>query len=80
VTLAGTVASMKQVRRVAAGGGLRLVVEAAGADQVVTPLTEADVDRPLTDLLAVLGEGIPPEARVFLRCGRQLIELTRDSG
>jgi tyrosyl-tRNA synthetase len=93
VTLAGTVNGMKQVRRVAADGGLRLVVEARVADagtdtdteEMVTEetvLTAADVDRPLAALLTEhvgrLGGGqgeIGPDARVFLRCGRRLVEL-----
>jgi len=40
----------------------------------------ADVDRPLADVLAERGGRIPPEARVFLRCGRQLVELTLRTG
>jgi tyrosyl-tRNA synthetase len=92
VTLAGTVPSMKQVRRIAADGGLRLVVEAGGADAAVgdeaagdaaagpevTVLTAADADKRLAELLAEHA-GIAPDARVFLRCGRRLVELTQRS-
>lgn len=74
-TLTGTVAGFKQVRRVAGDGGLRLVLEPVDARQVTIPLSPADADRPLRALLAELGEDITGGARVFLRCGRQLLEL-----
>jgi tyrosyl-tRNA synthetase len=73
-TLTGAVSGLKQVRRVAADGGLRLVVEPVGA-QVTTLLSPADADRTLRALLDEHGGDITTGARVFLRCGRQLLEL-----
>jgi len=71
----GLVSSLGQVRRVAAGGGLRLVTEVPGKEQEVTLLTEADATATLGSLLkaheAVTGQ---PDARNFLKCGRFLIE------
>ena len=71
----GLVSSLGQVRRVAAGGGLRLVTEVPGKEQEVTLLTEADATATLGSLLkaheAVTGQ---PGARNFLKCGRFLIE------
>lgn len=84
VALAGTVASMKQVRRVAGDGGLRLVVEDAAGSGTETStisgrqqavLDAADADKTIAALLAE--REIAPAARVFLRCGRQLVELTK---
>jgi tyrosyl-tRNA synthetase len=46
-----TVPSLGQVRRVAAGGGLRLVAEAPGQDQEAVVLTEADASTTLDSLL-----------------------------
>jgi tyrosyl-tRNA synthetase len=70
------VSSRNQVRRVAAAGGLRLVVEAPGKAPRVTGLTEADAR--LEDILGP-GEVGPDEvgARTFLRCGRAVIEVRR---
>ncbi|RAG85995.1 tyrosine--tRNA ligase [Streptacidiphilus pinicola] len=73
----GVVAGLKQVRRVAEAGGLRLVVEDAAGGQRVTTLTSADADRSVGALLtahpaAPGGTG----SRVFLRCGRSVVELT----
>ena len=69
------VPSLGQVRRVAAGGGLRLVTEVPGKEQEVTLLTEADATATPGSLLkaheAVTGQ---PGARNFLKCGRFLIE------
>jgi tyrosyl-tRNA synthetase len=67
VTFAGVV-SRNQVRRVAAGGGLRLVREDADGGGTRT-LTAADADAPLTDLPVDTG------VRTFLRCGRAVVEL-----
>lgn len=82
VALIGSVPGRKQVRRVAADGGLRLIVEAVDAktDAVVHTLTLADADKPLSALVAVLlldehGDRVTSGVRVFLRCGRQVIEL-----
>jgi tyrosyl-tRNA synthetase len=69
------VPSIGQVRRVAAGGGLRLVTEAPGQDQEAVVLTEADAGTTLDGLLkaheSLIGQ---PGARTFLKCGRFLIE------
>jgi tyrosyl-tRNA synthetase len=79
VTIAGSVPSTKQVRRIAADGGLRLVIEHeqdAASTQQTTVLTTVDADTPLTTLLAERTAASPtPNARIFLRCGRRLIEL-----
>ena len=70
------VPSLGQVRRVAAGGGLRLVTEVPGKDQEAVLLTEAGATATLGSLLkaheAVTGQ---PGARNFLKCGRFLIEI-----
>ncbi|HEY5398669.1 MAG TPA: hypothetical protein VIL16_25130, partial [Trebonia sp.] len=70
------VPSLGQVRRVAAGGGLRLVTEVPGKEQEAAPLTEADAAVTLESLLkaheAITGQ---PGARNFLKCGRFLIEI-----
>ena len=72
----GLVPSLGQVRRVAAGGGLRLVTEVPGKEQEAALLTEADATATLGSLLkaheAVAGQ---PGARNFLKCGRFLIEI-----
>jgi tyrosyl-tRNA synthetase len=77
----GLVPSLNQVRRVAAGGGLRLVVESLDAERASATLTSAEANLGVADVLhahrALLTE---PGARVFLTCGRQLLELTRDCG
>jgi hypothetical protein len=82
VAVAPTVGSVNQVRRVAAGGGLRVVVESgdvagrgikrSGGPQQVVRLAAVDVDRPLGEVVAGFGE---PGSRLFLKCGRSLIEL-----
>ncbi|PWU47819.1 hypothetical protein DLJ46_13530 [Micromonospora globispora] len=69
-----TVPSLNQVRRVASGGGLRLVVEVPGKDQVAVPL--ADANTSLADLVAAHAPLVSqPAARTFLKCGRSLIEV-----
>jgi tyrosyl-tRNA synthetase len=82
VTIAGSVPSMKQVRRIAADGGLRLIIEHkqdAASPQQTTILTPTDADSPLITLLAKQKAPSPTsDARVFLRCGRRLIELISD--
>lgn len=75
VKVAGQVPSMNQVRRVAADGGLRLVVEGPSSGPVITKLAETDVNVPLGALLAGHGEH-PGDARTFLKCGRFLIEVS----
>jgi tyrosyl-tRNA synthetase len=69
------VPSLGQVRRVAEGGGLRLITEVTGKEQEATLLTEADSTVTLGSLLkaheAVTGQ---LGARNFLKCGRFLIE------
>jgi len=76
VKVTGQVPSMNQVRRVANGGGLRLVAEATEAGQKSVTLTEADVNDTLAALLASQAElAALPHARRFLKCGRSLIEI-----
>jgi len=68
---------MNQVRRVASGGGLRLVVEGPGGGQETVALTAADVNGSLVALLAAHGELTErADHRQFLKCGRSLIEIT----
>jgi tyrosyl-tRNA synthetase len=77
VTVTGQVPSMNQVRRVASGGGLRLVVEGPGGGQETVALTAADVNGSLVALLAAHGELTErADHRQFLKCGRSLIEIT----
>ncbi|MFG2820475.1 tyrosine--tRNA ligase [Kitasatospora sp. NPDC048365] len=72
----GAVGSRNQVRRVAAGGGLRLVAESAAGGQRTAVLAEADADLPLAELLRARPGFAPAEGlRVFLKCGRRLVEL-----
>ncbi len=76
VKVTGQVASMSQVRRVASGGGLRLVAECHDSGQETATLTEADVNGSLATLLAMHADLIAqPQARSFLKCGRSLIEI-----
>jgi tyrosyl-tRNA synthetase len=68
------VPSLNQVRRVAAGGGLRLVTEAPGTTQSAVSLTDANLT-----LRAVLDAHTKliaqPDGRTFLKCGRSLVEI-----
>jgi tyrosyl-tRNA synthetase len=74
----GLVSGLKQVRRVAEAGGLRLVTEAASGQQL-TPLTSADADRSVSALLTAHRARLhEPGTRVFLRCGRSVVELSLD--
>jgi tyrosyl-tRNA synthetase len=72
-----TLPSIGQVRRVAVGGGLRLVTEAPCGDQETVTLTEADAGATLCGLLETR-QGLTgqPGSRTFLKCGRSLIEIT----
>jgi tyrosyl-tRNA synthetase len=72
VRLTAAVPSLNQVRRVADGGGLRLVVEAPGREPARTPLTRTDVDARIGTLAASRPAG---DSRLFLRCGRAVVEL-----
>jgi hypothetical protein len=66
---------MNQVRRVASGGGLRLVIESVDGGQKVANLSESDVNTTLAAVLANhAGLAEQPDARSFLKCGRFLIE------
>ena len=77
VRVAQTVPSMSQVRRVASGGGLRLVTETPGKEQETIVLTEADASGTLTSLLSANRALVrQPGARTFLKCGRSLIEIS----
>jgi tyrosyl-tRNA synthetase len=76
VKVTQAVPSMNQVRRVATGGGLRLVTETPGTDQQAVSLTEADVNGNLAALLLAHETHVAQaDTRVFLKCGRFLIEV-----
>jgi tyrosyl-tRNA synthetase len=76
VKVTQSVPSMNQVRRVASGGGLRLVTETPGREQQSVSLTEADVNGSLAALLAAHETVVAQDdTRVFLKCGRFLIEV-----
>lgn len=70
------VSSLSEVRRVAAGGGLRLVVEVPGHEPESVSLTTEDAGKALDDVLAensaLAGR---PGARVFIRSGRNVLEV-----
>jgi tyrosyl-tRNA synthetase len=67
--VAGLVPSLNQVRRVAAGGGLRLVLE---GDEGQRSIRLTDADAALADVLAA--HAVTPD-RIFVTCGRSVIEL-----
>jgi hypothetical protein len=69
VAVTGLVASANQVRRVAAGGGLRLIHERTGCPQQSITLTEAGANASATDL------AMANDSRTFLKCGRVVIEI-----
>jgi tyrosyl-tRNA synthetase len=72
----GLVPSLNQARRVAAGGGLRLVIETTDGGQVSSVLSDANAT--LAAVIAPSSTDIDrPDARAFLRCGRHLIEVSR---
>lgn len=76
VKVAGLVPSQNQLRRVASGGGLRLVSETPDGGQQTIPLTEAEANAPVAEVLGVHAEVVKEsDARNFLRCGRALIEV-----
>jgi tyrosyl-tRNA synthetase len=60
------VRSLNEVRRIAAGGGLRLIVEAPGQPPQTTVIEDADAPMPAV---------APAPARTFLKCGRRVVEL-----
>ncbi|WP_042433745.1 tyrosine--tRNA ligase [Streptacidiphilus anmyonensis] len=83
--VAGVAPGLKQVRRVAEAGGLRLVAEDRPGGRREATLSSADADRSLSAVLAahraLVGGargGVPP--RVFLRCGRAVVELSPGGG
>ncbi|MFD8597346.1 tyrosine--tRNA ligase [Kitasatospora sp. NPDC059646] len=77
VRVSGELPSLSQVRRVAEAGGLRLVVESADGGQCTLPLTRTDADERLLVLLGAHGlTRADATRRVFLRCGRKVLELT----
>ena len=77
VSVAQTVPSMSQVRRVASGGGLRLLTETPGEEQETIAATEADASRTLASLLSAHSALVrQPGACTFLKCGRSLIEIS----
>jgi tyrosyl-tRNA synthetase len=76
VKVTQAVPSMNQVRRVASGGGLRLVAESPDTDQRAVALGEAEVNSSLAAVLTAHETlAAQPDARVFLKCGRFLIEV-----
>ncbi|MFJ1754703.1 tyrosine--tRNA ligase [Kitasatospora sp. NPDC088134] len=77
VKAAGELPSLNQVRRVAGAGGLRLVVETTDGGQRTVPLTRTDADERLHVVLATHDLTRPTATRrIFLRCGRKVLELT----
>ncbi|RPE35953.1 tyrosine--tRNA ligase [Kitasatospora cineracea] len=77
VKVSGELPSLNQVRRVAEAGGLRLVVEHTGGAQRTVPLGRADADERLRVVLGAHDLARPRASRrVFLRCGRKVVELT----
>lgn len=76
VNITALVPSVGQVRRIAKGGGLRLVVE-TDADQQDSVVLSADEVKAtvivLTNTYAPLTD--QPQARRFVKCGRALFEL-----
>ncbi|RAJ35810.1 tyrosyl-tRNA synthetase [Kitasatospora sp. SolWspMP-SS2h] len=77
VKVSGELPSLNQVRRVAAAGGLRLVVEHTDGARHTVPLTRTDADERLLVVLGAHGLARPTATRrVFLRCGRKVLELT----
>ncbi|MGW4691804.1 tyrosine--tRNA ligase [Kitasatospora cineracea] len=77
VRVSGELPSLNQVRRVAEAGGLRLVVEHTDGTQQAVPLGRADADERLRVVLGAHDLARPRATRrVFLRCGRKVVELT----
>ncbi|MDR3033597.1 MAG: tyrosine--tRNA ligase [Kitasatospora sp.] len=77
VKVSGELPSLNQVRRVAEAGGLRLVVEHTDGAQQAVPLGRADADERLRVVLGAHDLARPRASRrVFLRCGRKVVELT----
>ncbi|RKE17942.1 tyrosine--tRNA ligase [Streptomyces sp. TLI_171] len=77
VKVTGELPSLNQVRRVAEAGGLRLVIETTDGDRRTVPLARAAADDRLLVVLATHGLTRPdPARRLFLRCGRKVVELT----
>jgi tyrosyl-tRNA synthetase len=79
VQLTDAVPSLNHVRRVAAGGGLRLIIETGDSAQETITLAAADADRTPAELLAEHCEKTASEtaSSIFLRCGRHLLAITR---
>lgn len=76
VKVTAQIASMNQVRRTARDGGVRLVVEVPDRDQISVSLTEDDTRLTVSELTASHATGLEaPDARIFLRSGRSLLEL-----
>jgi tyrosyl-tRNA synthetase len=75
VPVTGLVPSRNQVRRIAAGGGLRVLVEFTGEQQAVR-LSPAEADHTLAVVLATHTTSARAGARTFLTCGRSAIEVT----
>jgi hypothetical protein len=73
VRITSLVASRSAVRRIAAGGGLRLVVEAPDREPESVALSVADADRPLA---AIVNRA---NGRIFLKCGRAVVEVSPSS-
>jgi tyrosyl-tRNA synthetase len=69
VRVAGLVRSLNQVRRVAAGGGLRLVLERRDGQRSIR-LDNADVA-----MAEVLAANPVTAGRAFLACGRSVVEI-----
>jgi tyrosyl-tRNA synthetase len=85
VRLVSVVPSLNQVRRVAAGGGLRLVVESADDPSIGSkangsrtfPLSIVDANTSLAELLDRHSQS---GSRTFIACGRSVVEVSGTPG
>jgi tyrosyl-tRNA synthetase len=68
----GRLAGLKQVRRVAAGGGLRLVLEGEAGADCERSIRLSDADQSLAEVLAAHAV---TAGRAFLACGRAVVEV-----
>jgi hypothetical protein len=67
------IGSLGHVRRVARGGGLRLVRELGDREPESLVLDERSVSRPLASLVTESPGAV--DARSFLKCGRTVVEV-----
>lgn len=76
VRTAQLIPSLNQVRRVASGGGLRLVIESPTGDRKTIPIDEISANLAPNDLPGDSIRTRDQGTRVFVKCGRTLLELT----